>query len=92
MTDHYHSHACFLLEFSTPESAVRGPRVLFDPVFSHRCSPSQYFGPARFTSEFMFRCSLDNTLALTHANICRAPMRSWVNTRAGHRRDLAQPL
>lgn len=43
-------HACFLLELprETPEAA-RGVRVLFDPVFSHRCSPSQLVGPARFT-------------------------------------------
>jgi L-ascorbate metabolism protein UlaG (beta-lactamase superfamily) len=36
-------HACFLVEFTN------GLRVLFDPVFSHRCSPSQWVGPARFT-------------------------------------------
>ncbi|KAM0756264.1 Metallo-hydrolase/oxidoreductase [Meredithblackwellia eburnea MCA 4105] len=43
-------HACFLVEFPTPtDSTGRGPRVLFDPVFSQRCSPSQYIGPARIT-------------------------------------------
>ncbi|KAF9029557.1 Metallo-hydrolase/oxidoreductase [Hymenopellis radicata] len=29
--------------------AARGARVLFDPVFSDRCSPSQLMGPKRFT-------------------------------------------
>ncbi|KDQ13326.1 hypothetical protein BOTBODRAFT_66824 [Botryobasidium botryosum FD-172 SS1] len=42
-------HACFLVELPTPEGASRGPRILFDPALSHRCSPTQYFGPARFT-------------------------------------------
>ncbi|ORY85333.1 beta-lactamase superfamily domain-domain-containing protein [Leucosporidium creatinivorum] len=45
-------HACFLVEWPTPEGApagTRGARVLFDPVFSNRCSPSQYIGPARVT-------------------------------------------
>ena len=53
-------HACFLVEFpappaSTPEAGAdigapaRGPRVLFDPVFSQRCSPNQWVGPKRFT-------------------------------------------
>ncbi|KZP14034.1 Metallo-hydrolase/oxidoreductase [Athelia psychrophila] len=57
-------HACFLVELPAPPSSpdsststsgadigapARGPRVLFDPVFSHRCSPSQYFGPKRLT-------------------------------------------
>lgn len=36
-------HACFLLELSS------GVRILFDPVFSDRCSPSQLMGPKRFT-------------------------------------------
>ncbi|GAA5826543.1 hypothetical protein JCM10212_005330, partial [Sporobolomyces blumeae] len=47
-------HACFLVEFptatSTSESGANegpGVRVLFDPVWSHRCSPSQLIGPAR---------------------------------------------
>ena len=43
-------HACFLVEFPTgPGTHGRGARVLFDPVFSNRCSPSQYIGPARVT-------------------------------------------
>ncbi|KAI0351999.1 Metallo-hydrolase/oxidoreductase [Trametes cingulata] len=41
------SHACFLVELPTPEGAARGPRILFDPVLSHRCSPVQWMGPAR---------------------------------------------
>ncbi|BGP44953.1 Protein-lysine N-methyltransferase efm4 [Rhodotorula kratochvilovae] len=49
-------HACFLVEFPAPPAAAgqegeerRGFRVLFDPVWSHRCSPSQYIGPQRVT-------------------------------------------
>ncbi|KZV81421.1 Metallo-hydrolase/oxidoreductase, partial [Exidia glandulosa HHB12029] len=42
-------HACFLVELPREEGKERGVRILFDPVFSHRCSPSQLIGPARFT-------------------------------------------
>ncbi|KAF9522897.1 beta-lactamase superfamily domain-containing protein [Crepidotus variabilis] len=43
-------HACFLVELpSRTVASERGVRILFDPVFSDRCSPSQYFGPKRFT-------------------------------------------
>ncbi len=45
-------HACFLVELPTPEGANRGARILFDPVFSHRCSPFSFMGPARFTRTF----------------------------------------
>jgi hypothetical protein len=60
-------HACFLVEFPIREAGgpiaggdsqqekaqlqKRGLRVLFDPVFSDRCSPSQLVGPKRFTRE-----------------------------------------
>ncbi|GAA5896764.1 uncharacterized protein JCM6883_007002 [Sporobolomyces salmoneus] len=40
-------HACFLVEFPKSPQQERGLRVLFDPVWSHRCSPSQLVGPAR---------------------------------------------
>ncbi|GAA5835904.1 hypothetical protein JCM3766R1_005092, partial [Sporobolomyces carnicolor] len=40
-------HACFLVEFPKRRDEQRGLRVLFDPVWSHRCSPSQLIGPAR---------------------------------------------
>ncbi|GAA5955265.1 hypothetical protein JCM3765_003265 [Sporobolomyces pararoseus] len=40
-------HACFLVEFPKLPEEERGFRVLFDPVWSHRCSPSQLIGPAR---------------------------------------------
>ncbi|OJT12399.1 N-acyl-phosphatidylethanolamine-hydrolyzing phospholipase D [Trametes pubescens] len=40
-------HACFLVELPTPAGAARGPRILFDPVLSHRCSPVQWIGPER---------------------------------------------
>lgn len=44
-------HACFLVEFPTlPGTEGRGARVLFDPVFSQRCSPSQWVGPKRVTN------------------------------------------
>ncbi|KAJ8514365.1 hypothetical protein ONZ45_g8090 [Pleurotus djamor] len=41
-------HASFLVEMPTrsPE-ASRGIRVLFDPIFSERCSPVQWIGPKR---------------------------------------------
>ncbi|PBK88129.1 Metallo-hydrolase/oxidoreductase [Armillaria gallica] len=42
-------HACYLVELPFVTSLGRGARVLFDPVFSDRCSPSQSFGPKRFT-------------------------------------------
>ncbi|KAH8103491.1 Metallo-hydrolase/oxidoreductase [Cristinia sonorae] len=42
-------HACFLVELPTPSDAARGARVIFDPVFQHRCSPVQWAGPERFT-------------------------------------------
>ena len=51
-------HACFLVEFpqhqkSSLEHEARGIRILFDPVFSDRCSPSQYIGPKRYTRVFL---------------------------------------
>ena len=42
-------HACFLVELPTVVPLSRGPRILFDPVFSDRCSPSSYAGPKRYT-------------------------------------------
>jgi N-acyl-phosphatidylethanolamine-hydrolysing phospholipase D len=36
-------HACYYVEFGS------GLRVLFDPVFEHRCSPFAWLGPQRFT-------------------------------------------
>ncbi|KZF19682.1 Metallo-hydrolase/oxidoreductase [Xylona heveae TC161] len=36
-------HACFYVEFPS------GFRVLFDPVFTARCSPFSFFGPKRYT-------------------------------------------
>ena len=38
-------HSTFLLRFGLPGGGVFG--VLTDPVFSERCSPSQWFGPKR---------------------------------------------
>lgn len=42
-------HACFFLELPVSGDAPRGIRVLFDPVSSDRCSPSQFMGPKRYT-------------------------------------------
>jgi N-acyl-phosphatidylethanolamine-hydrolysing phospholipase D len=53
-------HACFLVEFpshGTPAGKddlakgvkTRGVRILFDPVFSDRCSPVGFMGPKRYT-------------------------------------------
>ncbi|KAF8478054.1 N-acyl-phosphatidylethanolamine-hydrolyzing phospholipase D [Russula ochroleuca] len=42
-------HACYLVELPTPPGAARGVRIIFDPVFLHRCSPFQWLGPARYT-------------------------------------------
>jgi N-acyl-phosphatidylethanolamine-hydrolysing phospholipase D len=36
-------HACWLVEFPS------GLRVLFDPVFEHRCGPLGWLGPGRYT-------------------------------------------
>ncbi|KAH0545175.1 hypothetical protein FGG08_000787 [Glutinoglossum americanum] len=36
-------HACYLVEFPS------GLRVLFDPVFTKRCSPFSWLGPSRYT-------------------------------------------
>lgn len=36
-------HACYYVEFPS------GLRVLFDPVFEHRCSPFSWLGPQRYT-------------------------------------------
>ena len=37
-------HACYYVEFPS------GLRVLFDPVFSERCSPFSWLGPKRYTA------------------------------------------
>ncbi|KAJ7604132.1 N-acyl-phosphatidylethanolamine-hydrolyzing phospholipase D [Roridomyces roridus] len=50
-------HACFLVELPSSTLGVRGARILFDPVFSDRCSPSQIIGPKRFTPP---PCSLED--------------------------------
>lgn len=48
-------HACVLLQYA-PRGAEAGINVLFDPVFSGRCGPSQLFGaPKRFTREYTVR-------------------------------------
>jgi N-acyl-phosphatidylethanolamine-hydrolysing phospholipase D len=42
-------HASVLVEFPAASRAERGVRVLFDPVFSERTSPSNWFGPKRYS-------------------------------------------
>ncbi|CAL1711708.1 unnamed protein product [Somion occarium] len=42
-------HACFLVELPAPQGASRGPRIIFDPACSHRCSPFKWLGPQRYT-------------------------------------------
>ncbi|KAL0489952.1 N-acyl-phosphatidylethanolamine-hydrolyzing phospholipase D [Acrasis kona] len=43
-------HATYLIELPPQVSSncTRGVTLLFDPIFSSRCSPSQYVGPKRF--------------------------------------------
>ncbi|CCG81084.1 putative Zn-dependent hydrolase/oxidoreductase family protein [Taphrina deformans PYCC 5710] len=43
-------HASMFLEFPGPAGGSRGLRGLCDPVFSQRCSPSQWMGPRRYTA------------------------------------------
>ena len=45
------SHACYFVELPAPAGAARGVRIIFDLVFSKRCSPSSFLGPARFTGK-----------------------------------------
>jgi len=42
-------HASFLVESSKAGGRERGVRILFDPVFSERTSPTQFFGPKRYS-------------------------------------------
>jgi N-acyl-phosphatidylethanolamine-hydrolysing phospholipase D len=66
-------HACFLVELPRPAGApnvTRGARILFDPVFSDRCSPFQWIGPKRFTREFSL-LSVDTLLMVSIAAPCK---------------------
>ncbi|KAI0074857.1 N-acyl-phosphatidylethanolamine-hydrolyzing phospholipase D [Panus rudis PR-1116 ss-1] len=42
-------HACLLVELPAASGAGRGPRVIFDPACSPRCSAVQWLGPKRYT-------------------------------------------
>ncbi|KAF2500636.1 Zn-dependent hydrolase/oxidoreductase [Lophium mytilinum] len=44
-------HACYLIEFPS------GLRVLYDPVFTPRCSPFSFMGPKRYTEP---PCQIEN--------------------------------
>ena len=48
-------HACYYVEFPG------GLRVLFDPVFSQRCSPFSWLGPKRYTD---VPCQIDDILVI----------------------------
>ncbi|KAK0462156.1 hypothetical protein IW261DRAFT_1628738 [Armillaria novae-zelandiae] len=43
-------HACFLVDLPSVPSLGRSTRVPLDPVFSDMCSPTQSFGPKRYTA------------------------------------------
>lgn len=49
-------HASFLIELPATPGAERGIRILCDPVFSERTSPSQWIGPKRYSPP---PCTLD---------------------------------
>ena len=51
-------HAAFLLQMSG------GVAILFDPIFSNRCSPVQFAGPARYTPP---PCKLEDIADLVDA-------------------------
>lgn len=40
-----------LVELPTPPGVARGVRVIFNPVFSNRCSLFRWLGPARYTDK-----------------------------------------
>jgi N-acyl-phosphatidylethanolamine-hydrolysing phospholipase D len=44
-------HACFLVEmpYEVGSKQERGPRILFDPVFSDVCFSVDFMGPRRYT-------------------------------------------
>ncbi|SJL16585.1 uncharacterized protein ARMOST_20111 [Armillaria ostoyae] len=42
------AHTCLLVDLPLVALLGRGTRVLFDPVFCDRCSPSQFLGPKRY--------------------------------------------
>ncbi|KAK0434193.1 hypothetical protein EV421DRAFT_1909503 [Armillaria borealis] len=42
-------HAFSLVDLPFVASLWRGSRVVFEPVFSDRCSPSQFLGPKKYT-------------------------------------------
>lgn len=70
-------HACFLVEMpKRSDAASRGVRILFDPVFSDRCSPSQLVGPKRYTRTrpFVFKVFITDSSSQSHlARLKRYP-------------------
>ena len=68
-------HACYLVEFPS------GFRVLFDPVFTARCSPFSMLGPKRFTE---LPCEIED-IPIVDAVVIRwgpASIRPWPSCRA----------
>lgn len=77
-------HACFFVEFpsrpigdlKSSQGHTRGVRILFDPVFSNRCSPSQYMGPKRYTrtfSSFLHKCLVFSSIIAPPCTIEEIP-------------------
>jgi hypothetical protein len=68
-------HACYLVEFPS------GFRVLFDPVFTPRCSPFSWLGPMRYTP---IPCQIEDIPAIDAVVIryARHTMRTYTHTRA----------
>lgn len=57
-------HACVLLQLAPANDEKRGLNILFDPVFSERCGPNQYFGaPKRYTRECLLHLAHSRTAA-----------------------------
>jgi len=94
-------HACFLVEFPAGARQAgqegeerRGFRVLFDPVWSHRCSPSQCasFFPSR-RPEYLVRRPDAQTRNRGRPSPChQAARRARRAATCRRRRHLAQPL
>lgn len=63
-------HACYYVQLPGTEAmSSKGPRILFDPVFSDRCSPSQHIGPKRYTRAY----HLYSSSQLTDPHRCAEP-------------------
>ena len=73
-------HACYYVEFPG------GFRVLFDPVFSERCSPFQWLGPKRYTP---VPCQIDDipivdAVVISHSHYDHLDLPTVQKIRARH--------